>query len=68
MLDSDYYNEYELLDEDDGRITIVSENVSEKEMLEEENMSFEELQEKYRPYYEKAKKQGFSYYIIGQDD
>lgn len=68
MLDSDYYNDYELLDEDDGRITVVFENVSEKEIFEEENMSFEKLQEKYCSYYEKAKKQGFSCYIVGQDE
>lgn len=67
-LDSDLYSDDEIIeddfDEDDGCIRLSIRNMSEKEMLEEENMAFEEIEKKYKPYYEKAKKAGISHYVI----
>jgi len=69
-LDSDYYSDDEMVegDEDDETITISFKNMSEKQFLAEEDMSSEELKEKYRFYYEEAKRLGLSHYVVYLND
>ena len=69
-LDSDYYSDDEMVedDEDDGIITIVHDNLTMDEILEEEDMTLEEIQERDRIYFEDAKRKGLKRYVVGQDD
>ena len=71
ILDSDYYSDDEMVEGDeDENITISFQNMTEEQFLAEEDMTIEELQEKWRPHYEYAKKHGLSYHTVrlNQDD